>query len=266
MKNAQSYHEIEFPLLRKLVIDSSRLARKKSAIYGLVEFDITETIKKIRQYRIRTKSPLSLTAYIIFCIGKAVEARKEVHGYLSRNDKLVCFDDVDLCLFIEMKIDEHNIPIAHILRSVNKRSFQDIEREIRKVKDGGVSDPETRQQLNQLRRFFHLPSFVRRIIYYFILRNPHRFKKKMGTVAVTAVGMFGKGSGWGVGLLNHTLEIVIGGNSVKPVIIKGKMKKREILSVTIAMDHDIIDGAPGVRFTQGLKDLVEKGYGLEDDT
>ena len=90
-----------------------------------------------------------------------------------------------------------------------------------------------------------------------------RFKKHMGTVAVTAVGMFGKGSGWGLGLLNHTLEIVIGGNSPKPAYVKGKMERREILSVTIAMDHDIVDGAPGVRFTQDLKNLVEKGHGLE---
>ena len=98
MKKAQPFQELEFPLLRRVIIDSSRLAKKKSAIYGLVEFDITDTIKKIRQHRIRTKSPLSLTAYIIFCIGKAIESRKQVQAYLYRKNKLIYFDDVDLFL------------------------------------------------------------------------------------------------------------------------------------------------------------------------
>lgn len=263
MKKAESYRELEFPLLRRMIIDSSRLAKKKSAIYGLVEFDITDTIKKIRQHRIRTKSPLSLTAYIIFCIGKAVESRNQVHAYLYRKKKLICFDDVDLCLFVETRIGEHYLPIAHILRAVNKRSFQDIEQEIRRVKDAGVDNPKDRLKWTYMRWFLRLPFFIRRIFYHFVLNNPWRFKKLMGTVAVTAVGMFGKGSGWGLGLLNHTLEIVVGGNSQKPAYVKGKMEKRDKLSVTIAMDHDIVDGAPGVRFTRDLKDLIEKGYGLE---
>ncbi len=32
----------------------------------------------------------------------------------------------------------------------------------------------------------------------------------------------------------------------------------------ISFDHDIIDGAPATRFSQRLKDLIERGYGLVD--
>jgi pyruvate/2-oxoglutarate dehydrogenase complex dihydrolipoamide acyltransferase (E2) component len=35
-------------------------------------------------------------------------------------------------------------------------------------------------------------------------------------------------------------------------------------SVTISMDHDIIDGAPATRFASRLKELIESGYGLID--
>jgi hypothetical protein len=191
-----------------------------------------------------------------------VDARKEVHGYMNRKGRLICFDDVDLCLFVETKINDHYLPMAHILRSISKRSFSDIEQEIKRVKMEGDRNIEFRRKWRYLKWFLRLPSLVRRMFYALILRNPHGFKKYLGTVAVTAVGMFGKGGGWGVGLLNHTLEIVIGGHSPRPVYIKGNLEKREILSVTIAMDHDVIDGAPGVRFTQDLKNLVERGYGL----
>jgi pyruvate/2-oxoglutarate dehydrogenase complex dihydrolipoamide acyltransferase (E2) component len=30
------------------------------------------------------------------------------------------------------------------------------------------------------------------------------------------------------------------------------------------VDHDVVDGAPGARFTKDLKDLIEKGHGLEE--
>ncbi|HEX2349635.1 MAG TPA: 2-oxo acid dehydrogenase subunit E2, partial [Ktedonobacterales bacterium] len=38
---------------------------------------------------------------------------------------------------------------------------------------------------------------------------------------------------------------------------------REYLDLTISVDHDIIDGAPAARFTRRLKELIERGYGLE---
>ena len=37
----------------------------------------------------------------------------------------------------------------------------------------------------------------------------------------------------------------------------------KILHTTILFDHDIIDGAPAARFSVTLKDLIEKGFGIE---
>jgi hypothetical protein len=36
--------------------------------------------------------------------------------------------------------------------------------------------------------------------------------------------------------------------------------------MTISFDHDIIDGAPAARFAERLKELIESGYGLVDET
>jgi pyruvate/2-oxoglutarate dehydrogenase complex dihydrolipoamide acyltransferase (E2) component len=69
--------------------------------------------------------------------------------------------------------------------------------------------------------------------------------------------MFGSGGGWGIGLSNHTLEIILGGISKRPVMIKGRMEEREFLNVTISVDHNVIDGAPGARFARDLRQLLE---------
>jgi pyruvate/2-oxoglutarate dehydrogenase complex dihydrolipoamide acyltransferase (E2) component len=87
-------------------------------------------------------------------------------------------------------------------------------------------------------------------------------KKYWGTVGITAVGMFGKGAGWGIPPATPTLMITLGGIGEKPGVVDGHITMRDYLSLTISFDHDIIDGAPAARFTQRLKDLIESGYGL----
>lgn len=89
-------------------------------------------------------------------------------------------------------------------------------------------------------------------------------KEMNGTVSLTAVGMFGSGAGWALPVMNHTLQITLGGIAEKPAFINDQIENREYLCVTISLDHDIIDGAPAARFIQRLKELIESGYGLSE--
>jgi pyruvate/2-oxoglutarate dehydrogenase complex dihydrolipoamide acyltransferase (E2) component len=38
-----------------------------------------------------------------------------------------------------------------------------------------------------------------------------------------------------------------------------RIEVREYLSLTLSMDHDLIDGAPAARFAARLKELIEGG-------
>ena len=46
--------------------------------------------------------------------------------------------------------------------------------------------------------------------------------------------------------------------------VDGRIEPRQMLSLTIIFDHDIIDGAPAARFTRKLVELIEAGYGLDE--
>jgi hypothetical protein len=108
-----------------------------------------------------------------------------------------------------------------------------------------------------------LPSFARQIFLWFLFKNPRLIKSFLGTVGLTAIGMFGDRGGWGIGLPSlHTLGIVVGGIAERPALVDGKVEAHEYLSMTLDFDHDLIDGAPAARFTQHLIDLIESGYGL----
>ena len=86
-------------------------------------------------------------------------------------------------------------------------------------------------------------------------------------MGVTAVGMFGKGAGWGIPPATPpSLWITVGGIGEKLFLIDGQIVMRDYLSLTISFDHDMIDGAPAARFTARLKELIESGYGLFDST
>jgi hypothetical protein len=72
-------------------------------------------------------------------------------------------------------------------------------------------------------------------------------------------------AGWGIPAAALTpLILTVGGIGTKHEILDGRMATRKYLSLTISVDHDIVDGAPAARFTERSKELIESGYGLDD--
>jgi hypothetical protein len=119
--------------------------------------------------------------------------------------------------------------------------------------------------LEGFKALLFLPILLSRFLLWMLGRYPQVLKKYWGTVTMTAVGMFGKGAGWGIPIAG-TLMITVGGIGEKPGVVDGQIAIREYLSLTMSFDHDIIDGAPAARFTERLKELIESGYGLFDST
>ncbi|HEX9313479.1 MAG TPA: 2-oxo acid dehydrogenase subunit E2, partial [Actinomycetota bacterium] len=92
---------------------------------------------------------------------------------------------------------------------------------------------------------------------------PQEWKKRWGTVTLTAVGMVGKGPGWGIPPSSPSIcWITVGGIGQKREIVDGQIATREYLSLTVRFDHNMMDAAPGARFTERFKQLIESGYGL----
>ena len=77
------------------------------------------------------------------------------------------------------------------------------------------------------------------------------------TLVLTALGMLGRGGGWGIQLTNCTLSICTGGVTEKPAYVDNVLMKREFLDVTVAFNHDIVDGGPAARFVTRFRRLVE---------
>jgi pyruvate/2-oxoglutarate dehydrogenase complex dihydrolipoamide acyltransferase (E2) component len=259
----EGYTVVPFAPVRRMIVDVLDMGHRKHTIHGLAEADVTRARQYIREYEATSGKDLSFTAFIVVCLGKAVDRNKYMHAYRSGRNHLVMFDEVDVNTQIEIEIEGRKVPIPHTIKAANKRTVRDIHQEIRRVQAEGERS-ESAPTGGDEKLFMSLPSFVRRPLMGMMFKDPHRAKELAGTVMLTAIGMFGEGGGWGIPLTHHTLGVTLGGIAEKPVVIDGQIEIRERLSITVSFDHDIIDGAPAARFTERFKDLIELGYGLTD--
>jgi pyruvate/2-oxoglutarate dehydrogenase complex dihydrolipoamide acyltransferase (E2) component len=234
--------------------------RHKPMIHGLLEVDVTEARTALRAYKARTGESLSFTAFVCACLGKAVDEHKAVQAFRLADNRVILFDDVDICIRIEREVAGRKYIVPYILRAANRKTFRELHDEIRAAQVADAHDRLTRLSL--------LPVALYRPFIWVFTRiarwRPLVWKVNMGTVGVTSVGMFGHGAGWGIPLAAPTaLMLTVGGVGEKPVVVDGRIVARECLSLTISVDHDIVDGAPAARFTQRLKELIESGYDLD---
>ncbi len=164
--------------------------------------------------------------------------------------------------YIERGTTGQSLPMPYIIRVANHKTVREIHHEIRAAQVQDVAKAAVGFTLVR-----HLPTFLFSLFFQLVGKKPQWVKKYVGTVGITAVGMFGKGTGWGIPPANPpSLWVTVGGIGEKPGVVDGQIAIREYLSLTISFDHEILDGAPAARFTQRLKELIESGYGLDDST
>ena len=263
------YHVIDLPPARRDTPNFLDLIQVKHSMYGLLEVDVTVARQFIEAHKARTGEALSFTGYLAFCLARAVDEDKSVQAYLKGRKQLVMFDDVDVGMTIERQIERDARPGGPRYSS---RQPQDVPGD----PPGdplGTGPTGAAEQRDALLVPVHPVATVAtaHALHRPAARHPARdpagpagIVATGGTVGVTAVGMFGHGSGWGLTPAAHSLMLVVGGIARKPAVVDDRIEPREILSLTVAFDHDVVDGAPAARFVRRLVELIESGYGLAE--
>jgi pyruvate/2-oxoglutarate dehydrogenase complex dihydrolipoamide acyltransferase (E2) component len=98
---------------------------------------------------------------------------------------------------------------------------------------------------------------------YAVMARSVAARQRTGTVAVTAVGMFAGGGGFGITPLSlMSLEVIVGGVSQRPRVIDGQVRVRDVLDLTVVIDHNLVDGAPAARFTADFREHLERAAAI----
>jgi pyruvate/2-oxoglutarate dehydrogenase complex dihydrolipoamide acyltransferase (E2) component len=267
MKKKENFVIKQFPSSRIFTNDIGKLGLRKHHIKALIEIDVTDSRKKIKLKRNESGNRISFTSWILKCIGKAIDEHKQVHALQYKRNKVMIFNEIDLTLVVEKKVDNDLVPIPLLLRNINNMNQTDIYYQIENAKKEVINSEkkyvlEKDRKKEPIKLFLILPQFLRLIIWKILLSNPKYVKKMMGTVIVTSLGMIGKVNGWIIPYSIHPLCFALGSIIKKTGVIKDKIEIREFIEITILIDHDVVDGAPAARFVSKLKDYIENGYDL----
>jgi pyruvate/2-oxoglutarate dehydrogenase complex dihydrolipoamide acyltransferase (E2) component len=259
---------VDFPLDRRVMAGFLDLESRKHRMYALLEVDVSTARQFIDAYKARTGERMSFTGYLAFCLARAVDEDKSVQAYRKGRKQLVMFDDVDVGIMIEQRRGEKRVLTGHVIRGANHKTYQEIHQEIRSVQSKQV--PASAESASWFRSAMLLPWPLSRMFNALarmvMRRDPTLLTSMAGTVGISSVGMFGKDhSGWGISTGTHVLDLTVGSMAWKPTVVGGRIEPRQVLNLTVVFDHEVIDGAPAARFTRRLVELIESGYGLDEN-
>ncbi|QEE15659.1 2-oxo acid dehydrogenase subunit E2 [Promethearchaeum syntrophicum] len=254
MKKNISFIEKNISRNQRLIDDYTTEAKSKNLIWAFTEMDITEAQKKLRAYK-ENGVKISFTAFLIACYARSAEKYKyPINTLRYKKKKYITFDEVDVMTNIERTIDGVKKPVNYTVRNAHKKTLREINDELneaRTVKKVALTTGNKGGK-KLLKLVPKLPRFLRKIIIHKTFIDPFLKKKLLGTIGLSAVGMFGKDInqlGWMIHITPHTISVGVGSIEKKFEMQKdGNIKEREFLAVTIAMDHAIIDGGPATRF------------------
>lgn len=268
-KTIGPYGVVDISPARRAWLNILDLPRPKRQMYGLLEVDVTDARRVIAEHKARTGETLSFTGYLVLCLARAVDEEQSVQAYRKGRRQLVMFDNVDVGLMVERRSGDKRTLSGYVVRDASHKTYLEIHQEIRSAQE--TAAPPNSRAANRFFSAMALPWPLSRIFIELfsraVRRDPTIPVSMAGAVGVTAVGMFGKDhSAWGLYPTRHSLDLVVGSIAWKPAVVAGRVEPREILHLTVAFDHDVIDGAPAARFTRRLVELIECGYGLDEVT
>ncbi|HEX2865173.1 MAG TPA: 2-oxo acid dehydrogenase subunit E2 [Deinococcales bacterium] len=246
-----------FGRLRGIERAVASLARERNLMRALVEVDVTLARERLRAHRAATGEPVSLTALLVSSLAKAAAEHPEAHAMVDWRGRLAVPKVVDVALIVEADSPEGPVPLGFVLRNADRKTPAEIDAEIRAAKKRGGDNGPVVQAAGRF------PIWAQRLALRYLLRRPAQVTRLMGTIGVTAVGMFGRRGGWGLALPILPLGVTVGGVARKPGVVGQAILPREFLSLTLDFDHDAVDGAPAARFTERFCRLLETAALLE---
>ncbi|WP_404393363.1 2-oxo acid dehydrogenase subunit E2 [Humibacillus xanthopallidus] len=248
-----------FPPSRRLVTAAVRAGRRMVPMHGLVEVDVTEA----RRLLVDADPPLSLTAFVVASVGRAAAAHPQVHAYRDWRGRLVEHHFVDVQTLIEVPTGEGPFGLVHVVRDADTRAVDDVTAEIRSVQHDADSTTGGRLLRSVAPALGHVPGLYPAM--YAALGRSRRAHLSTGTVQVTAVGMFAGGDGFAIAPPTlASLSIVVGGLSRRPRAVGDDVVVRDVLDLTVTIDHNVVDGAPATRFVAELRHLLTTAAVLTD--
>lgn len=263
MTKSVGYRAQPWPPLRNAVETVLQLHRPYTN-WGLSEADVTLAVAAIRRLQRQLKCGISFHAFIIYCLAQAAKKNPGVLRF-RYGQQLITFDDADVATVIDKRFAAGvRMPAVYTVRAAQTKSLAEINYELRQAMRTDQSQVEAvklRQGLTKA------PKFIRRLVGWWMARNPFVLRKFHGTIGLTSLQTRGFDRPFFALAPNiYTLTLAVG--SISERVCKnaaGDFETRKMLCLSAGADHLVIDGAPLACFAQCLLELIESAAGLDEN-
>lgn len=245
---------------RKLSIYGFQVTENSHNFYALLEFDVTNLRKKLREGRLNGESG-SLFSFLLKAIGRCLTLYPEFNSMIDLK-KISTFDEVDISVPIEIVKNDKVLNKQLVIRNINEKSINEIDMEIATSKKVVGAEKTYIASSFYQRLITSLPNFIIRPLFRLLISNHKMVQELSGTTFVTNVSMFSNVPGFIIPYIGKpkSCSFAIGSVSKKPVVKNSEIVIREIINITAIFNHDMIDGAPAARFINQLRFFIESNF------
>lgn len=220
------------PMRRTIAKRMTQSAQTAPHIWIQMEVDMSDVVA-LRKTLLQQMDPdvehrVSFTDILIKAVADAIKAHPLINSTLER-DQIQIFEDINIGLAVQAK---HGL-IVPVIRQTGRKSITEI--------------ALARKQLLEKIKDETLPAE----------------QLSGGTFTITNLGPFGVDSFFPVINPPETGILAVGRIINKQVVVGDKIEIRPMMSLTLAVDHRVIDGAPAAQFLSDIKKNLETPYMLK---
>ena len=230
---AQEVRAVPLSMMRKTIAKRlQQSAQTAPHFYVTMAIDATALgalREQINGYAQTLPQPLkiSLNDLIVKGVAQAIAAMPEVNVAFN-GDELLYKRHINVGVAVAL---EQGL-IVPVIFDADQRSVLDIAREARRLAEAA--------RTNKLK--------------------PEEFQG--GTFSVSNLGMYGVEEFTAIINPPEAAILAVGAAVPTPVVREGQVVVRDVMKVTLSVDHRALDGAQAARWLQGLKKLLEQPMGL----
>ena len=163
---------------------------------------------------------------------------------------------------IEVPTSQGPFGLVHIICDADVRTVPDISSELRAAKDDPAAPTNGRLLTTLGPALGRVPGLYP--LMYGAMSRSRRVHRVTGTVQVSAVGMFGGGGGYAIAPPTlASVALVDGGLGRRPRAIGDRVEVRDVLDLTLTIDHNVVDGSPATRFAADLRHRLTTATALD---
>ncbi len=229
-------------------------------IYGSIEVDVTDTMEYIKALR-REGIKVTLTHFTAAAIARCLyEDVPDMNGFVRRG-KVILRDDVEIFISVALQRgkDMSGVIIPKSQNLTAAEIAEKLREEVANMRSGadqGVGS--SKQVLSKIPWPIRRPLFllIKWWVYDLGLKVPFLNIKRdpFGSIMLSDIGSHGLTSGMAALFpIGKIPAVIVMGKAVKkPVVKRGEIEIRSMVSLTATLDHRIVDGAQSGLLARGI--------------